>query len=129
MATFRRHYAVLTNFIRNVMESRPYWPGGGERAQNQGVPGTGRTGPEGWVLGTRAGAAPQTTHSASLQEATGPASLSEAPLSRVLGDPVLPSRYTHPVPTYPYPAGTPARAVASNARVGSAPGTCTYDRF
>ena len=27
--TFRRHYAVLTNFTEYDVESRPYWPGGG----------------------------------------------------------------------------------------------------
>ena len=51
------------------------------------------------------------------------------PLSRWLGVPVLPSRYTHPVP-YPIPRTQPVHLpVTRTTPVTSTTGTCTYGRF
>ena len=79
--TFGRHFAVLTNFIEYVMESRPY---GQEAAflgsQVQGGPGD-RPGPAGVVPGSRTAAGSSEHTSPPLQPpagASGPASLGSA---------------------------------------------------
>ena len=107
--TFRRHYAVLTNNLVNEVKSRPYWPGagfarGGSRTSGAG-PGAQRSG---WVLGPDVRGRCSRYHplQSPCRGLPGPAPLYLPPLdgctSSVL-DPVLPTRYTLPVP-YPNPA-------------------------
>ena len=90
---FWRHLAVLTNFLRNVMESRPYWLRGGNPQgprYREGWQGQTDRAPQGWYLGPspppspcwptlpgRPG--PVTTHSSPDSGLPGPASLSQDP--------------------------------------------------
>ena len=108
LALFRRHFAVLTNFILNMVESRPYWPGGGiprGRVQNQGgLAGPDRPGPQGgfWSLGASERQTPPTPAPVGLP---GPAPLGlHLSSSSVPGGWVLPLPYP---PTYTSPMDPP----------------------
>ena len=87
-----------------------------------------RPGPEGGTWGPPTPHA-MTTHSRPLQGLPGPASLSL--LGGLFGvlDPVLPTRYTHPACTHPYPVPSLHRRTAAHRRPSTAPRTCTYDQF
>ena len=94
---------VLTKFIRNEAESRPYWPRGGiPRGAHQGGACKAPTGPGGWV-GGRTGTLCRHPPTPALIGLPGPAPLVSAPLYSVrpwrLGVPrYYPPWYTHPVP-------------------------------
>ena len=106
--------AVLTNFTRNDVESRLYWPRGGMRAGPSTREGwlARPTGSEGWVLGHAS-----TLQSPPLQPLQGFRARSAgiagflARCRRLGSTP----RITHPVypPQYPYPARTPSRLQCS----------------
>ena len=119
LTLFRRHFVVLTVFLRNVMESRPYWPGGGEepRTQPGRAPQVTDRAPQGWAGGW---AGPGSLQSrpptpAPVRDFRGPLRCLDLRSCKwALGcwTPVLPSRiptqYTHPR----YPPGlhqTPTR--------------------
>ena len=101
--TFQRHYAVLTNFPGNKLESRPYWPGGGycPGSTREGRRAD-RPGPAGVGAGVTVprGRCSQTTHS-SPTGASGARFAVWPPLSGC-GTSVLDPGITHPV----YPPGT-----------------------
>ena len=50
LALSRRHFAVLTNFMENVMESRLIGPEAAFQGYIQGGPSMGPTGPGGWDI-------------------------------------------------------------------------------
>ena len=136
---FRRHFAVLTNFIGNEVNSRPFgrrwaflrvYPREGPRGHRPGPQGGDIPVPPTVSRDTRPD--PMTTHSHPLQGCPGPASLSWGLPRAVLGSwvvPVLPTRYTHPAVPYPVPSVPSHTELMHHTAVLSTTSTCTYDRF
>ena len=126
--TFWRHFLVLTNFIRNEVKSRPYWPGGGERS------GTSEAGPgrpeawSGWVpeLGRALQSVPPTpapVGASGARFAVRTSAFQGAGWTRYSLP--LPTRYTHPG----YPPGTIPHPYTSPPHHTGHPSHVLYSTF